>query len=306
MPEIDGLKILEAIRSHEQFSRIPVLILTGVESSDMKKRALDLGATDFLAKPVGEEDLIPRVRNALMIKSYQDDLERKVRQRTLELEKSRQDIIHCLASAAEYRDNDTGRHVIRVGHYAAVIARELGMEENWCQMLEQAAKLHDVGKIAIPDSILLKPGKLTSEEFSVMQEHTGYGKKICEKLTVDERITLLAHTTVGAAIVEGCNAPLLDMVSTIALTYHERWDGKGYPLGLSGENIPIEGRITSVADVFDALSNKRPYKEAFPLDKCYAILKEGRGTQFEDRIVDAFFAKQDEILAAQIRYADVP
>ena len=203
-----------------------------------------------------------------IIKSYQDDLEQKVRDRTLALEKSRQDVIHCLARAAEYRDNETGRHAIRVAGYAGIIARQLGMDDETVQRLEQAAKLHDVGKIAIPDSILLKPGKLTEEEFEIMQQRCSHGKKIFEQISTVEQSTLLSHTTVGASMISGCDAPVLDMASTIALTHHERWDGTGYPLGLAGEDIPIEGRITSVADVFDALSTKRPYKPAFPREKC--------------------------------------
>jgi putative two-component system response regulator len=171
------------------------------------------------------------------------------------------------------------------------------------RLIEQAAVLHDVGKIGIPDAILLKPGKLTPEEFEIVKKHCGFGKKIFQALSQDEYGVLMTHTTLGASIV-GCDSPLLEMARTIALTHHEKWDGTGYPLGLSGEDIPIEGRITAVADVFDALSSVRPYKPAFPLDKCLAILKEERGKHFEPRVVDAFLAQKQEIVAIQIAHAE--
>ncbi len=305
MPEVSGIEILDTLRSDVRYARLPILILTSAESRVLKSEALRLGATDFLAKPVDSDDLVPRVRNALFVKSYQDDLERKVRERTMDLERSRQEIIHCLARAGEYRDDDTGKHVIRVGRYVGIIARELGIDGEDLSLLEQAATLHDVGKIGIPDSILLKPGKLTPEEFEIMQKHCGYGKKIFETLPRDEYTRLLDHTTFGAAILAGCDSPVVKMARTIALTHHEKWDGSGYPLGLNGDKIPIEGRITAVADVFDALSSKRPYKPAFPLEKCFSILEEGRGEHFDPTVLDAFFQHQDEIVSVQIEFADV-
>lgn len=306
MPGVSGLDILQALRADERHVRLPVIILTGADSGDLKRKALEIGATDFLSKPFDPDDLIPRVRNLLTIKGYQDDLEEKVRERTAELEKSRQDIIDCLARAAEYRDNETGQHVVRVGCYAGIIARELNMDTEFVRLLTQAAKLHDVGKIAIPDAILLKPGKLTPEEFAWMQDHCGYGRKIFERISNDEADRLMSHATLGASIISGCNSPVLDLASTIALTHHERWDGTGYPLGLAGQNIPIEGRITAVADVFDALSSKRPYKPPFPQEKCFAVLEEGRGTHFDPKVLDAFFSARDDIVAIQIRCADLP
>ena len=303
MPEISGLDILQTLRADNRYARLPVLILTGAESRELKTEALRLGATDFLTKPVDPEDLIPRVRNALLVKSYQDNLERKVRERTIAFEKSQQEVIHCLARAAEYRDNDTGNHVVRVGRFAGLTARELGLDDRRVQLIEQAAMLHDVGKIGIPDAILLKPGKLTPEEFETVQKHCGFGKKIFQAISRDEYGVLMTHTTLGAAIV-GCDSPLLQMARTIALTHHEKWDGTGYPLGLAGEDIPIEGRITAVVDVFDALSSVRPYKPAFPLDKCLAILEEERGKHFEPRIVDAFLARRQEVVAIQIAHAE--
>jgi putative two-component system response regulator len=312
MPQYTGLDILSAIRADEQLAHIPVVMLTALEDRETKCQALSLGATDFLAKPVDPSELISRIRNVLVVKAHHDhlrhhaaDLEQMVKERTAQLEASHQNVIHCLARAAEFRDDDTGRHVIRVGCYAGIIARHLGWEEAQVQMLQQAAQLHDVGKIGIPDAILSKPGKLTPQEFETIQRHCGFGKRIFESLTDCEWSVWRNHAELGQRILGDCKSPVLEMAAQIALTHHERWDGTGYPIGLAGEDIPLVGRITAVADVFDALSTKRSYKPAFPLEKCFAILAEGRGTHFEPRVLDSFFAAREEIVAVQISYAEV-
>lgn len=179
------------------------------------------------------------------------------------------------------------------------------MSDGEADLLSQASLLHDVGKIGIPDAILLKPSKLDPDEMEVMQKHCGFGKKIFERMSHDDFGAYSAHTTLGAKIVNNCRAPVLELASRIALTHHEKWDGSGYPLGLAGTDIPLEGRITAVADVFDALSSKRPYKPAFPLEKCFSILEEGRGKHFDPAILDAFFARREKIVAIQMEYADV-
>ncbi|MGD9645350.1 MAG: HD domain-containing phosphohydrolase [Pirellulales bacterium] len=312
MPEPGGLELLSQIRALEGWEQLPVVILTAIDDCSVKARALDLGATDFLTKPVDSSELIPRVRNALLLKAYHDHLrtyaqrlEAQVRARTDELEQSRMAIIQSLARAAEYRDNETGRHALRVGKYAGLIARALGLSEESSELIELAAPLHDVGKIAISDSILLKPDKLTPEEMEVMQSHCGHGKRIFEPICGDEVVAYRAHTRLGQEMVGTCRAPVLDMAASIALTHHERWDGNGYPLGLAGEDIPIEGRVTAVADAFDALSSKRSYKRPFPLDRCFAILEEGRATQFDPAVLDAFFACRREIVRVQLLLAEV-
>jgi putative two-component system response regulator len=221
------------------------------------------------------------------------------------LQASHQNIIHCLARAAEFRDDDTGRHVLRVGRYAGIIARRLGWDAGDVETIEQAAQLHDVGKIGIPDAILGKPGKLTSQEFETIQKHCGFGKRVFESLTEPEWTAYRRHTELGDRILAGCESSVLHMAARIALTHHERWDGAGYPIGLKGEDIPLEGRITAVADVFDALSTRRIYKPAFPLEKCFAILEDGRGSHFDPQVLDAFFAVREQIVTIQIRYADV-
>ncbi|MCA9009733.1 MAG: response regulator [Planctomycetaceae bacterium] len=311
MPEVNGLDILAAVRSDESLCRTPVIILTGSSDPETKLVALQAGATDLLQKPVHSEELLARLGNVLRVKAYQDrlcqhseELEEAVRRRTAELEASRLDVIHCLARAAEFRDDDTGQHVIRVGRYARVIAQQLGFSNERLNILEPAAQLHDVGKIGIADSILLKPGKLTPEEYELMQKHCGFGKKIADRVSDHEEQFLRRHTDIGARIMNASSSPILELARRIALTHHERWDGSGYPLGLAGEDIPLEGRITAVADVFDALSSKRPYKPAFPLQKCFKIMEEGRGNQFDPIVLDAFFTCRDEIIQIQIDSAD--
>ncbi len=311
MPEVSGLEILEELRAFRLRVETPILILTAVTDRETKSRALELGATDFLAKPVEQHDLIPRVRNALVVKAHHDHLRadaellaREIRDRTSELTRTRLEVIHCLARAAEYRDNDTGKHIIRVGRYVGITARKLQIDEDTVELMEHASPLHDVGKIGIPDSILLKPGKLAPEEFAIMQTHCMLGKKVFETLSDDERDVFRRHTDIGARIMRGTRSPLLAMASRIAITHHEKWDGTGYPLALAGEDIPIEGRITAVADVFDALSSRRPYKAAFPLEKCLAIMEEERGKHFDPTVLDAFLECKDAIVNVQIEYAD--
>jgi putative two-component system response regulator len=312
MPHLSGFEILKLIRADPALAWVPVLILTSSTDHDQKLLALELGATDFLQKPLHYGELMARLRNILMAKAYQDQwkdysrtLETAVRKRTAELEASRHEVIHCLARAGEFRDDDTGHHVIRVGRYARIIGQQLGFDESSLDALEQAAKLHDIGKIGVPDSILLKAGSLTAEEFEAMQKHSNYGKQIIEGMHKQDSAQLKQHTELGAKILDAARSPILMLAMKIALTHHERWDGSGYPLGLAGEDIPLEGRITAVADVFDALSTKRAYKPAFPLNKCFSIMGEGRGTHFDPGVLDAFFARRDEIVQIQIAQADV-
>ena len=292
MPQVSGLEILGLIRGDPELSHLPVLILTASTDAETRRTALELGATDFLTKPVDPSELVPRVRNALTVKAHQDHLKRysetleyEVGERTAQLEASRLHIVQALARAAEYRDDDTGRHVIRVGRYAAVIARDLGFDESRAIMLEMAAQLHDVGKIGIPDAVLLKPGKLDDNEFALMKRHCEYGFSIINPP-------------------EQASSPLLKMAAEIALTHHEKWNGAGYPRGLQGDGIPLEGRITAAADVFDALSSKRPYKQPFPLEKCLTILNEGKGIHFDANVVEALVRKLNDITQIQSAHAD--
>jgi putative two-component system response regulator len=311
MPEISGLDLLVELRADAATRHLPIVILTAHTDDEIRHQALLRGANDFLAKPIDPLELRPRVTNLLALRAHQkcleryaENLEAEVRRRTAQLDVAQHHVVHCLARAAEYRDNDTGRHIVRVGLYAGLIARALNLSDDFVTIIEQAAKLHDVGKIGIPDAILLKNGKLDPEEYRAMQKHCDMGLQVIRQTTEEDCIAFRRHATMGASILEQVDTPLLRMASEIALTHHEKWDGSGYPLGLAGTAIPLSGRITAVADVFDALSTRRSYKPSFPLEKCYRILEEGRGTHFDPDVLDAFLKQKDAVVSIQIRLAD--
>ena len=301
MPGVSGLEILEQIREVDETSTMPVIFLTSSTDTDLRVMALNLGANDFLSKPVVVSELVARVKNTLLAKAhvdllagYSSQLERQVESRTAELVASRREAIQCLARAAELRDDITGKHVIRVGRYAAIIARELGYDPQAIIDLEHAAQLHDVGKIGIPDAILNKPDSLSNDEYEMMKNHCRTGSKIISGENLDEIQTLAQIRN----IVGECSSPVMRLAALVAETHHEKWDGSGYPHGLAGEEIPVEGRITAICDVFDAVSTKRPYKNAYPIDECFQIILKGSGTHFDPRVVEAFFRCRDEILEA--------
>ncbi len=311
MPHVTGLDLLKMRQAAPEFHHIPFIILSATSESQVKRDALRLGATDFLAKPVDSSDLTVRVRNSLVVKNHHDrladyasELERQVQIRTQQIQRSREQIIHCLARAAEYRDNETGAHVIRVGKYAGIIAQELGFTEDYCQQIELAAQLHDVGKIGIPDSILLNPGRLNAEEFDMMKAHCSLGVEIMEPLAETAGSVVRRHAEVGGFIMAGVDSPMLELAALIARTHHEKWDGTGYPQGIIGEMIPIEGRITCVADVYDALCSARPYKKAFSLEKCLEIMLSERGTRFDPVVLDAFFRRLTDVENVRKTYND--
>ncbi|QDU99014.1 Cyclic di-GMP phosphodiesterase response regulator RpfG [Lignipirellula cremea] len=307
MPCVSGLDLLDAVRGDLELAHLPVLFLTATTDEHTKACALELGATDFLNKPVKPTELVPRVRNALVLKAHHDQmaayskrLEQEVQQRTAELVRSHRDIIRVLACAGEYRDRVTGNHVLRVGRFAGVIARRLGYSSHDAETIEQAAILHDVGKIGIPDDILHKPGRLNAEEMAHMQLHCEYGMNILRGAPSSENSMVLSQTSPEHLTL----SPVLRAAATITMSHHEKWDGSGYPLGLTGEEIPLEGRITAVADVFDALSTRRPYKDPMPLERCCEILEEGRGQHFDPQVLDAFFAGLEEIAQIALEMAD--
>ena len=311
MPTVSGLDILHVMSLDPTLSRTPVLIMTGSSDPEMKRVCLDLGAVDFLPKPLDPLDLVPRVRNTLTTKLSNDrlveqaeELEETVRRRTAQLARSREEVVHCLARAAEHRDDVTGRHVMRVGRYVAIIAKQLGFKPAQIEILELAAQLHDIGKIGVPDAVLFKPGKLDTEEYDLIKKHCALGKQIISPMTPDDSRVLRSHARLGADLLRAPSSPLLTVAAKIAQTHHERWDGTGYPLRLRGADIPIEGRMTAVADVYDALASQRPYKEAMPRDECFRIIREGSGTQFDPDVVDAFFAGSEEIVETQLSLMD--
>ncbi|MFI4876267.1 MAG: HD domain-containing phosphohydrolase [Blastopirellula sp. JB062] len=299
MPQIDGLSFLRGITDDDNYLLSPVILLTASSDAAHRREALELGATDFLQKPISAEELIPRIRNVLSaehlkhwLRNQNQQLEYMVQQRTLELERSQGLIIACLARAAEFRDELTGNHNLRVARYAGLIARNAGLPADLVNMIQMAAPLHDIGKVAVPDSILHKPDRLTPEERALMQRHTEWGRSIVEP--EKEWGEVIAELTAGES--GQANADLLRIASRISQSHHERWDGQGYPEGLAGEEIPIEARVVAVADVFDALSSKRPYKEAIPPQRCIEMIREERGRQFDPAMVDAFLDALPEVL----------
>lgn len=273
MPGGDGFKLLQALRGFDRTKDTPIVMLTGMDDKGLKRRALELGATDLLCKPVDREELLARLTSCLRLKSYVDDiktynvrLEKTVKERTKELHDTRLQIIRRLGRAGEYRDNETGMHVIRMSHYAVRLGRRAGMSEGELEVLLNASPMHDIGKIGIPDNILLKPGKLNSKEWEIMK----------------------THAAIGAEILSGDESDLLTMARTIALQHHEKWDGSGYPMGLKGEEISLEGRIVALCDVFEALRSERPYKHAWTVAESMKYIREQKGKHFDPCLVDYF------------------
>jgi putative two-component system response regulator len=270
-----------------------VLVLTADVNPETRLRALGAGANDFLIKPVEPTEVGLRVRHLLttrfMTLELQDQtevLEQKIRARTWELEEAQIEIMERLARAAEYRDDNTGEHTFRVGHNAAELAAAAGMTAQDVELIRSAAPLHDVGKIGIPDSILLKPGPLTDEEFAIMKP----------------------HTIIGAKILSGSRFRVLQLAEQIAMAHHEAWNGNGYPHGIAGDRIPVPARIVSIVDTFDALTHERPYKDAWPAEKALDVIKEGSGMKYDPKLADLFIelrrnrpADADEKLQRAVR-----
>jgi putative two-component system response regulator len=303
MPGRDGFDLIRAVAALPERQRVPVVVLTGVADDDLKRRALDAGAADLIGKPVRREDLLATLRSVLRTKAYEDSLadlnatlELKVLARTRELEAARTDLLLCLAMAGECRDADTGKHLIRVARYARRLGEQVGLSPADVEMLFKASPLHDIGKLGIPDRVLLKPGPLDAAERSEMQAHCRIGHRI---LTTPAGLAqaLDGLPEDGARPVN----PTLLAAAEIALCHHERWDGTGYPRGLAGEQIPLASRLVAVADVYDALTTRRPYKVPFPHAEAVRVVREGAGSQFDPAVVAAFVAVAadfDEIRAA--------
>ncbi|MGR3177222.1 MAG: HD domain-containing phosphohydrolase [Candidatus Anammoxibacter sp.] len=296
MPKMDGFELLKQLKENEETKTIPIVMVTALNEMSVRIKAIELGVDDFLGKPMDILELRARIKSLLKVKAYNDymqdyqkELKAEVEKRTKEVElalkkahKASHETIFILSRAAEYRDEDTGAHILRVSHYASAIARKLGQSEEEIEMILYGAPLHDVGKIGIPDNILMKPGKLSHDEFEIMK----------------------GHVNLGAGILKGSDSPFIKIGEEIALSHHEKWDGSGYPVGLKGEDIPLSGRIVALADVFDALTTRRPYKKPFSVEKALEIIKEGRGTHFDPTVMDAFFDTFDEILRIKGTYQD--
>lgn len=291
MPHLDGFDVMELLNEVVKDDYLPILVLTAELTSETRAKSLSNGAKDFLTKPFNQLEVLQRIHNILevrllhkQLKNYNQTLESEVRKRTAELEKSRYEIIDRLGKAAEYKDNETGNHILRMSQYSRFLAKAAGLPEEQCDLILLAAPMHDIGKIGIPDSVLLKPGKLDSDEWKIMQTHVEIGGEL---LSGNDEI------------------PLMLMAKNIALSHHERWDGKGYPKGLAGEDIPLEGRICAISDVFDALTSERPYKKAWSAEKAMALIADEAGSHFDPKLAALFVTILDDIIAYKQLHQDI-
>lgn len=308
MPGMSGIELLQRLRSHPLTRHVPVAMLTGQGDAALKCQVLDMGATDLLNKPFHPADLISRLQSMLRLKAVEDELRERnrtldaiVQQRTRQLEQSRMQVIWRLAKAGEFRDEETGEHVVRVASCSRILGRAMGLSPEKCEQLYLAAPLHDIGKIGIPDAILLKPGRLTDDERAVIQTHCEIGERILREPSLTE----LCVPEESAGLESGAQTgdSLMETARLIAIAHHERWDGRGYPHGLRGDEIPLVARIVSVADVFDALTSARPYKSALPVDEAVRIMTNGRGTQFDPEVIDTFLDSLDELVEVRQQVA---
>lgn len=281
MPEMDGYEVCRRLKANPITREIPVIFLTALHEAKDEQKGLELGAVDYMIKPVNPAILRTRVKTHLALyrqtqalEHQTRTLEQQVAERTADLVQTRRQIILRLSRAAEYRDNDTGNHVIRMSHYARLIAQAGGQDEKFIELLYNAAPMHDVGKIGIPDNILLKPGKLDASEWATM----------CQ------------HPAIGAKIIGHHQDDLLQMAYAVALAHHEKWDGSGYPHQLQGEEIPLAARIVAISDVFDALTSDRPYKRAWPIEAAVRAIEEGSGQHFDPRWISPFQAALPEMM----------
>ncbi len=311
MPGKDGFALLNQLQAANQTRDLPFIMVTGMENTDIKRRALELGAIDLLNKPVHPQDLLARLQSAIRLKEYQDllhaqnaTLERVVAQRTAELAQSRLDIIWKLAKAGEHRDEQTGNHVVRVGCYCRVLGEALGLLPGPAEELFLASPLHDIGKIGIPDHILRKRGPLTSEEWDIMRQHCEIGAKILGEDSKIMRAYLASYGPDQHALSTSDGNAILTLASSIALTHHEWWDGTGYPSGLRGERVPLTSRIVAVADVYDALRSERPYKPALGESQAVDIIRAERGTHLDPRVCDAFEDVLPALAAIHAEFVD--
>ncbi len=300
MPGLDGYEVSRRVRSDPRTRDLPIILVTVLDSREDRVKAIQVGASDFIAKPVDKSELLVRISSQLKLKEAQDALKRGqaeleviVERRTEELRRSCEeaaearrltyaahvDTIRRLVLAAEMKDPDTARHIVRIARYSAVLAGALSMSPAEGEILGHAVTMHDVGKIGIPDAILFKPGALNPAERAIMQR----------------------HTLIGSRMLADSPSELMQLGHVVALTHHERWDGKGYPRGLAGEQIPLAGRICSVIDVFDAMTSERPYRPAISPEAALAAMAEGRGAHFDPRLLDIFLDRRDQVLAIRNR-----
>jgi response regulator RpfG family c-di-GMP phosphodiesterase len=289
LPDMSGLDFVQRLQQSPRNNEVPVVIVTQDHDRAVRRLALQIGVNDFLTKPFDQAELQARVRNMLVLRGRHKALAANAAALAEDIERAaggvrlrESEALECLACAAEHRDPETHEHILRLSHYSALIARELGLPSSECELLLQAARLHDVGKLAIPETILLKPGRLEPGEVRIMRTHTTHGHQI------------LADSA----------SAILRAGAEIALCHHERFDGSGYPAGLQTNAIPLYARIVAVADVFDALTTRRPYKEAWDVERAARAIREAAGTEFDPACVTAFLQAWQQILEVKARYAE--
>lgn len=284
MPGMDGYEVCKKIKADPRFNHIPVVFCTAMTEEGDEVRGFNLGASDYVTKPVRPAVVLARMKTHIALADQRRAIHKEINIAHADLIDSRLQSLLMLGKAAEFKDNDTGLHVIRMSYYSQMLARASGWNEESCDLLLYAAPMHDIGKISTPDNILKKPGALNPEEMTVMRLHCDAGAEIISQAQSD--------------------TPLFNMAREIALGHHEKWDGSGYPKGLSGNEIAISSRIVAIADVFDALTSKRPYKEAWPLDKAFAHLQANAGTHFDPELIEVFLGLKEEIAEVQLRWAE--
>lgn len=310
MPVMNGHTFIE--KAIAKWPELPIVVVSGIGAVEDAVEALRLGGRDFITKPIENfslldntiERIFESVELARQNRNYQHNLEKMVELRTNELEETKRQLLYSLGKSAEYRDNETGRHVIRVGEICTLLAKAGGMPKDVCKTFGEAAPLHDIGKIGISDTILLKPGKLTAQEWQTMQSHCEIGCNILRHYSTGPDIEDINFKEIIALADDISQLTILDMAMVIALCHHEKWDGRGYPCNLSGEGIPLIARIVAVVDVYDALGSERPYKKPLSERVCQNIIREGSGTHFDPAITGLFFDNIDEIVAIKKKWMD--
>ncbi|MFS1984636.1 HD domain-containing phosphohydrolase [Vibrio breoganii] len=283
MPEMDGYEVCSILKSQPNTEHIPIIFVTAKITAEDEIKGFQLGAVDYITKPITPLIAIQRVKTHLALANQNRELYLKVKEQTDEINQTKLEVIQRLGRAAEYKDNETGLHVQRMAHYCHLLAIATGMNEADADLLRDAAPMHDIGKIGIPDGILLKDDKLTAEEWEVMKTHVNIG---------------------GDILYGSNNSAVLQLAHTVAMTHHEKFNGKGYPAGIAGEDIPLVGRISAIADVFDALTSPRPYKKAWDTEDAFQLLVDERGEHFDPKLVDIFLEHKQQILEIKQRLAD--
>ncbi len=282
MPGMNGYEVCRQLKADPRTREIPVIFLTALDEANSEAAGFEAGAVDYITKPISPPTMLARVRTHLKLRAHEKHLSGLVRERTRELEQTRLEVIRRLGRAAEYKDDATGMHVIRMSHYTRLLALAAGFSEDRAELLFHAAPMHDIGKIGIPDHILQKPGALNQDEWAVMKQ----------------------HPAIGAGIIGLQHGELLETARVVALTHHEKWDGSGYPRARVGADIPVEGRIVAIADVFDALTSKRPYKEAWSIERAVEFIAAQSGLHFDPELVPRFLELMPQVAGVRAQYSD--